>query len=624
MESADRESKVIQDNSLYINPDNVLGYEGNVQVPGIDTTYNGKLMQQQIQDKRTYFLNGPWGSGKTSLLNETRKAFQNKKFIMVNLWEETDNQTVLELIAKKLHPVLYRIGWIVALIVVGGYAWAAQYYVAKPKQNLFITWGVIGLLVAGTVLNRFQIKKDSLYFWLVKLRCGQENKILIFDDFDRVSPEQQKDAYKVFNNLKGKFPIVFVGDKNKIDLGNDTYMQKIIDVTLEMPYSMQPTSIWHEYYAVLGTVLPNWTPAAQNLETICIEEFRTLRDRERFNDEVNFVFFHNAKVGKVRTDTQLYIIYVFLFHPDVYQLLLSGFDFNKDNKKLSDLNPTLRQNFRKVLAQNGDMAPKPYHQDPQAYLIFEKSGSLSQLEYLNKLGKEIPIESIFEQSTLESRPYFQAYIVEGYVDLPSEIQTKLIKTVVELWPQENKYPGIYNLILRQSSIFEKNSQESARSWFNKLAETGLEVSKYGQFLLEGKIVKFETLYEYVMQAKLMPKNFDKKTIQAFEEPQVMILMFIAHWSQKGSPKKSITYWNEREWDVVKELDSKRYLELFEQDGLIDIGRPGFRADQRIEDIVTIRIIDMTKTAKNRIEPRLKQIAKEMNAEYIEAPDYEFS
>lgn len=55
MESADRESKVIQDNSLYINPDNVLGYEGNVQVPGIDTTYNGKLMQQQIQDKRTYF-----------------------------------------------------------------------------------------------------------------------------------------------------------------------------------------------------------------------------------------------------------------------------------------------------------------------------------------------------------------------------------------------------------------------------------------------------------------------------------------------------------------------------------------------------------------------------------------
>lgn len=88
--------------------------------------------------------------------------------------------------------------------------------------------GIIALLVA--IWNFLKIKFDDFYYFyfsksfLVKLSI--KNKILIIDDFDRISQEQQLESYKLFNILKGKLPIVFLGDFNKIAMNEDKYMQK--------------------------------------------------------------------------------------------------------------------------------------------------------------------------------------------------------------------------------------------------------------------------------------------------------------------------------------------------------------------------------------------------------------
>lgn len=55
---------------------------------------------------------------------------------------------------------------------------------------------------------------------------------MIIDDFDRISQLNQEGAYKLFNCLNGKLPIIFVGEYDKIKHEEDKYLQKIINQKL--------------------------------------------------------------------------------------------------------------------------------------------------------------------------------------------------------------------------------------------------------------------------------------------------------------------------------------------------------------------------------------------------------
>lgn len=77
----------------------------------------------------------------------------------------------------------------------------------------------------------------------------------MIDDFDRISEENQEGAYKLFNCLNGKLPIIFVGDYSKITKRESKYLQKIIDRKIELPISLYPMSIWEEYFECSYIVL---------------------------------------------------------------------------------------------------------------------------------------------------------------------------------------------------------------------------------------------------------------------------------------------------------------------------------------------------------------------------------
>ena len=105
-----------------------------------------------------------------------------------------------------------------------------------------------------TVYQLIKVKSDSLYIRLLP-RC-LNNKVLIIDDFDRISVERQNEAYKLFNILHGKLPIVFIGDYHKISKGDEEsgkYLQKIIDRRLELPSVLNYRNIWTNYLDKLSS-----------------------------------------------------------------------------------------------------------------------------------------------------------------------------------------------------------------------------------------------------------------------------------------------------------------------------------------------------------------------------------
>ena len=72
----------------------------------IDTSVAAKNVAKLLEENKTYFLNGNWGSGKTEFLVEVGKN-TNKKLVTIDFWRLSDNRSTIEIIFSKLHPCIY-------------------------------------------------------------------------------------------------------------------------------------------------------------------------------------------------------------------------------------------------------------------------------------------------------------------------------------------------------------------------------------------------------------------------------------------------------------------------------------------------------------------------------------
>ena len=56
-----------------------------IKLEHIDTTVAAKNFAELLNDNKTYFLNGSWGSGKSEFLKEVKRGSQNK-LITIDFW----------------------------------------------------------------------------------------------------------------------------------------------------------------------------------------------------------------------------------------------------------------------------------------------------------------------------------------------------------------------------------------------------------------------------------------------------------------------------------------------------------------------------------------------------------
>ena len=184
-----------------------------------------KIILQKLQNTeedifQTFFLNGVWGSGKTTFLKKVEGQAKSTKFIYLKLWEAHDERSVTAIAFSLLHPFLYYLLRFLIVIAV------VTSVLMTPAINL----GLLSYLIV-TVYQLLKVKSDSMYICLLP-KFLSNNKVLVIDDFDRITTDRQNEAYKLFNILHGKLPIIFVGDYQKIAKSDDEsgkFLQKIID-----------------------------------------------------------------------------------------------------------------------------------------------------------------------------------------------------------------------------------------------------------------------------------------------------------------------------------------------------------------------------------------------------------
>ncbi|WP_353335079.1 P-loop NTPase fold protein [Bifidobacterium psychraerophilum] len=413
-----------------------------IKLARIDTTQSAERFAKLIQENKTYFLHGRWGSGKTDFINQT-ELFMDKRIVTVGLWRVTDNRSVVELVFSRMHKFSYLfIRYGILLLV-------ALSILCSDKINLGLTFGnhffdVIARVLVWTLTASvawFQFlgrKSDDLYQHFLKCHTG--GMILVIDDFDRVKPEKQEEAYKVFNILNRSLPIVFVGDYDKLARNEDNYLQKIIDEQIALPYVLHSSEI------AKNVDLP------QSIKDLFGFEHRVIRELEHFLTVVNEQL--SDKFGHVQYDQQLLIIYLYLFHPHIYNRLENGWR-PEPPKDTDDGDTQYSQNGSDTESSDGETVNihevllhglaanhgkiKDFRSNPQAYLLFEHATNLSVGELSALFEDDDELRKMLALSDVSSDDYQElVYYIES---MPLDVWRGFADRVESFAMQQLEYRG---------------------------------------------------------------------------------------------------------------------------------------------------------------------------------------
>ncbi|MCD5108545.1 protein MraZ, partial [Enterococcus faecalis] len=301
----------------------------------------------------------------------------------------------------------------------------------------------------AAVWQFFKYKTDNFYYKFFKTSISAyflKNKVLIIDDFDRISQLNQEGAYKLFNCLNGKLPIIFVGEYDKIKHEEDKYLQKIINQKIELPYSLYPDNIWNQYFIKLENQLS--ISISPSFVSLFIEEKRNLRERKMFHYYVTQELEVRGKRDFVQIEQQLVIIFLYLFYPSEYKRLVNSEEVTvvlaKENWKI----------LRDIL-KNQEGYPIPFSNERKAYFMYEKNFHLTEVQ-----GQEILDQPNLQSIIIENGGYnndVYEYVTRNLKRLEHEKREKLFEAAIE-----------NILINRESALVHKIIEHKNKEIINKI------------------------------------------------------------------------------------------------------------------------------------------------------------
>ncbi|EOJ55646.1 P-loop NTPase fold protein [Enterococcus faecalis] len=517
----------------------------------IDTTESAKYFSELLEQNSTFFLNGEWGMGKTEFLKGV-ESYSKKKFINLNLWAIKDDRTAINIAFTILHPFIYNgckllfVGCVILSILV----------TPAVKENL---WNflpgflnskiVIVLCTLGTlgvsVWQFFKYKSDSLYYKFLnsnKTKFLLKKKVLVIDDFDRISAENQEGAYKLFNCLNGKLPIIFVGDYSLITKMESKYLQKIINHKIELPVSLYPMNIWEKYFEDLNELLS--TNVSQHLINLFIEENRNLRERRMFHYYVEQELVRKNKKYYVQIDQQLAIIYLYLFYPLIYMELLKGMDLNECIAD-EDL-----KTIKEILSET-EGYPKAFIKNKQGYYLYEVVKKLTESEATLILnGPDLEKEMLKRGNASDD---FYHYVSTKYNGMETKQKERLLDKALQ-----NIYNGedsslIYLVVTENNKRFKYAGMKEwdiCDAWFPILDKHKFDFSQKIYFLEYYLSITFYKLGRMYDSLDLNSEDFIDGKKKGY--------YFLTFLSMKN---KWFNYdWDESYWEALELIYSKNYVE----------------------------------------------------------------
>lgn len=604
-----------------------------IKLEHIDTSVAAKNFADLLYDNKTYFLNGSWGSGKSEFLKEVKRGSQNK-LITIDFWRLSDTRSTIEIAFSKLHPLLYwtiRLGIIllvaVSILMTNVVDIGLSNYFGGSKPLILKLGGVVALIVA--VWQVFKKKSDEFYCFLLS-KLPKFSKVLIIDDFDRMSEKQQEESYKLFSLINGKLPIVFVGDITKVHKNDDNYLSKIIDRQVELPFDLHSWNIWEGYFRKLTKALDFRDD--NELRILFLD--KNLRDMQKFNDYVNQEFFVRGKKDRVRPEQQLAIIYLFLFEYDMYEMLIKSdsktlaYAYQKDQSR-SDT----AKRIGEILSDksHSHRMPIPFSLNKRSYILFEATSNHLEQDFkalIDGNGSEL------KQAVLHSTQYsdFYQYIFHHLGDIDVSRKQKLFEIVINL-SINHSYSETIDMIIKEKNteivrdqIRRNKSEEDLiiyiiKEWKDFLNSYNMDSSEVLLILVKHGILSFTDLgFVFNKLNELFKTNKDFTTFKEFKRPEILLSIYL------NSVKKSEVFekWDNSIWTAINDLSDSQFIIFWKLQKILSIA--GFennisRFDNRSEKrhyTVWIgryspesnELVNYQESVISKIKPRLEKMEKE--------------
>lgn len=601
-----------------------------IKLEHIDTTVAAKNFAELLNDNKTYFLNGSWGSGKSEFLKEVKRGSQNK-LITIDFWRLSDTRSTIEIAFSKLHPLLYwaiRLGIIllvaVSILMTNVVDIGLSNYFGGSKSLILRLGGVVALIVA--VWQVFKKKSDEFYCFLLS-QLPKFSKVLVIDDFDRMSEKQQEESYKLFSLINGKLPIVFVGDITKVHKSDDNYLSKIIDRQVELPFDLHPSKIWNNYFSVLEDKF-NIGLSNEFKKRISSDQ-KNLRDREHFNDYVNQEFFTRGKLDHVQVEQQLLVIYAYLFYPDLYMNLLKGEPIKVEKSEESDfqdiisIGHTLKEQLSEIQSSDNSDYPLSFKKNKLEYLLYEQTSNRTKIE-LDLLFTSKSEELISEIIESDQSSDFYQYLSSQFRVFSKKMKKQLLIMVIKE-SMKFKNSSSMNFIVQESlneviPSYERNSPLTEdviiriiKMWEPILRNEMLDQSEIIYFLNKHDLLSFHELGLYYSDLRI--------DIETFSNLRRKDFFLLAYLSSKGLFEK-FKYWDNTIWEAIELFDDREFLSFWIFQSIItnELGYEGFDiiSEDKRYTIWTGRYLfesphkhtDYKESVISKIKPRLEKMEKE--------------
>ena len=580
-----------------------------IELDKIDTSTAAQNFAKLLNENKTYFLNGPWGSGKSTFLKEVDDINQIK-LVTIDFWRLNDSRSTLETVFAKLHPYVY---WGLRLIVILCIALSILMtnVVDLGLSVLVPTWvilsaGVVALIVA---IHQFlKIKSDGIYSWLLTKNYPSFTKtVLVVDDFDRMTMEQQEASYKLFSLLKGKLPIIFIGDIDIIHRNESNYLSKIIDRRIELPFVLHPTKIWSDYFEQLEKRLE--IKLSDRFKRVFITDERNLRDRERFNDYVNLELIGRNKEKYVQIEQQLVVIYLFLYYPRFYESLKT----DKGSIKLYS-NKQLIKELHDILFEKNNSYPSCYLSNREGYLINEVPSNRLTEELIQIIDEEQQLSN----EILLSQNDFLDFINGEYEKLTNQQQDLLFSNALKLSTHSED-----NLLV--NLIIQKKVKTKIPEYRIGTQEVDIELVKKTYFFVESVLGKADVseIFYFIFKHKIFRYQdmvgldiglspYDKE-FSSYRWKYIIIMMHLYELD------KVLQYydWDNTIWGAIIKLSTEEFLRFWLEFGFIsnkDQNKPGY--DSKNKDYIFVKDFDTYANEadiiflKGSIKDRLNELEKE--------------
>ena len=125
---------------------------------------NKRLSDKLLNEPGTYFLNGKWGSGKSTFFEKTARS-HNIKFVEFNIWAQDSRGSLFGIVFRKLHKGLCVLPFL--LILLGALIISLVKTTPIEDGNLSII--IAALLAIGIFSKYFLPNPDNLYLTLLSI-----------------------------------------------------------------------------------------------------------------------------------------------------------------------------------------------------------------------------------------------------------------------------------------------------------------------------------------------------------------------------------------------------------------------------------------------------------------------